>query len=239
MYGHRPNPGPYTHTTPHTERRFYVSPDLRNRKIGVETVMAAFTDHLAVCLRITLDAPLLRRGRGRWKMNAKLLEEAPFRDQLQQECSKWEHQRKKYPNSVTWWGSYAKTKIRYIFMTEGKERARDDKMMENFYHTCIYDILQEPTQPREKYTRLHQLKTKIIRLHNKRLQSITVDARDSKMYQRENPSLFHQNTGTETARCSNDPRNPGRERESADDHKGYSEHTCGAYEAKIRTDTSG
>jgi len=38
---------------------------------------------------------------------------------------------------------------------------------------------------------LHQLKAKIIRLHNKRIQTITVDARDPTMYQGENPSLFH------------------------------------------------
>ena len=36
-------------------------------------------------------------------------------------------------------------------MTEGKERARDDKMMENVYSICVYDILQELTQPREVY----------------------------------------------------------------------------------------
>ena len=76
-------------------------------------------------------------------------------------------------------------------MTERKERARNDKMMENFYYTCIYNILQEPTQPREKSTRLHLLKAKIIRLHNKRLQAITVDARDPTIYQGENSSLFH------------------------------------------------
>jgi len=76
-------------------------------------------------------------------------------------------------------------------MTEGKESARDDKLMENFYYTCIYDILQEPTQPREKSTKFKQLKAKIIRLHNKRLQGITVDARDPTMYQGENPLLFH------------------------------------------------
>ena len=82
----------YTHYTPHGAARLdrlYVSPNLRNRKIGVETVMAAFTDHLAVCLHITLDAPLIRRGRGRWKMNARLLEEASFRKQIQQEWAKW------------------------------------------------------------------------------------------------------------------------------------------------------
>jgi endonuclease/exonuclease/phosphatase family metal-dependent hydrolase len=55
----------YTHYTPHGAARLdrlYVSPNLRNRKIGVETVMATFTDHLVVCLCITLVAPVLRRG---------------------------------------------------------------------------------------------------------------------------------------------------------------------------------
>jgi hypothetical protein len=52
-----------------------------------------------------------------------------------------------------------------MFTTDGKERARDNTMMEKFYYTCIYDILQEPTQPREKSARLHQFKAKIIRLH--------------------------------------------------------------------------
>ena len=75
-------------------------------------------------------------------------------------------------------------------MAEGKERARDDKMMENFHYTCIYDNLQGPTQPREKSIRIHQLMPKIIRLHNK-LQAITVYARDPTIYQGENPSLFH------------------------------------------------
>ena len=93
----------YTHYTPHGAARLdrlYVSPNLRNRKIGVETVMATFTDHLVVCLCITLVAPVLRRGWGRWKMNATLLEEASFRNQIQQEWAKWEKQREKYLNSV-------------------------------------------------------------------------------------------------------------------------------------------
>ena len=92
-------------------------------------------------------------------------------------------------------GKLCRKKIRYILLTKGKERARDDKMMENVYYTCIYDILQEPTQPRETSARLHQLKAKIIRLHNKRMQTITIDAKDPKMYQGENTSIFHLTQG--------------------------------------------
>ena len=124
-------------------------------------------------------------------MNIKLLEEANFRDQLQQEWSRWKQQGKKYLNTVTWWESYVKRKIRYMFMTEGKERTPEATRMENFYYSCIYDILQEATQPREKFAILHQLKAKIIRLQNKRIQTITVDARDPIMYQEKTPSLFH------------------------------------------------
>jgi hypothetical protein len=53
--------------------RIYVTENLRKNKKGVETVAAAFTDHLAVVLRITLDTRNICRGRGYWKMNVSLL----------------------------------------------------------------------------------------------------------------------------------------------------------------------
>ena len=117
-------------------------------------------------------------------------------------------------------GKLCRKKIRYILLTKGKERARDDKMMENFYYACRYDILQEPTQPKEKSASLHQLKAKIIRLQNKRMQTITIDARDPKMYEGENPSIFRLIQGRKR-RSANDPRNSGRERESADNYMGH------------------
>jgi hypothetical protein len=55
--------------------RIYTTQKMIDRKIGVETVAATFTDHLAVVLRLTVDIPILRRGRGIWKMNAAFVEE--------------------------------------------------------------------------------------------------------------------------------------------------------------------
>jgi len=37
------------------------------RKQGVETVVDAFADYLAVILRLSIDVPLARRGRGYWE----------------------------------------------------------------------------------------------------------------------------------------------------------------------------
>jgi len=41
-----------------------------------------------------------------------------------------------------------------------------------FYYACIYDILQESTEPRVKSARLNHLKAKNFKMHNKRLQAI-------------------------------------------------------------------
>ena len=52
----------YTHYTPHGAARvgrIHVISNLSGQKVGLETVFAAYTDHLPVCLRITLEAPLL------------------------------------------------------------------------------------------------------------------------------------------------------------------------------------
>ena len=49
--------------------RIYVTKELNSRKRGLEVVATAFTDHLAVCLRLSAEFPMLRKGRGMWKMD--------------------------------------------------------------------------------------------------------------------------------------------------------------------------
>jgi len=49
--------------------RLYVSPDLVQRKSGIEIIPAPVTDHHAVVFRVTLPVPTMRRGLRRWKMD--------------------------------------------------------------------------------------------------------------------------------------------------------------------------
>jgi len=130
-------------------------------------------------------SPYITTREGRWKMNVFLLDDTVFRGQLQQEWLQWRQEETKYLDFVTWWVNYVKRKIRYMFINEGKERVRTEDMNENFYYTCIYDVLQDPIQHREKAARLNHLKAKIVRLHNKRLQAITIDTHEPTMFQGE------------------------------------------------------
>ena len=63
----------------------------------METVAAAFTDHLTVVLRIAIDTPLTLRGRVYWRMNVSLLSEKNFKSILQKQWAKWKMHKKSTP----------------------------------------------------------------------------------------------------------------------------------------------
>jgi exonuclease III len=146
--------------------RIYATSNLRGKKCGIETVLAAFTDHLAVILRITLDANTIRRGTGYWKMNIALAQNMALQEKLRQQWIRWKQQRKYFPNIVMWWERVVKKQIRLFFIREGTEARRDAREMENFYQACLYDLLQMPEQHENRMAKINQLKAKLVNLFN-------------------------------------------------------------------------
>ena len=77
----------FTHYTPTGAPRpdhIYSSPALHRKKQRVETIVAACTDDLAIVMRMESSDPIPVRGRGLWRMNTTLLDEAGFRQLLQE-----------------------------------------------------------------------------------------------------------------------------------------------------------
>jgi hypothetical protein len=58
----------------------------------MEAVVAAFTDHLAVCLRLNIDVPILRRGRGLGKLNNTILTENQCKEAMRTQWEQWQKQ---------------------------------------------------------------------------------------------------------------------------------------------------
>jgi len=63
--------------------RIYTTQELLEKKLGIEIILAAFTDQHALLLQLSVDTPVLTMDRGRWKMNT-----AMFRDKLIEELMK-------------------------------------------------------------------------------------------------------------------------------------------------------
>jgi hypothetical protein len=75
---HNRNRRAYNHYSPTNASRLgriYVSRGLLDRKLGVETILAPFTDNLAVRLRLTIPQRVPRVGYGYWKLNSDLVKD--------------------------------------------------------------------------------------------------------------------------------------------------------------------
>ena len=77
------NPGRmiYTHYTEQGASRLdsiYLSRQLLKSKLGVESITAALTEHLAVMLRVSLSALCKTWGKGYWQMNPTYLDDQKF-----------------------------------------------------------------------------------------------------------------------------------------------------------------
>jgi len=124
--------------------------------------IAAFTDHLAVVLRMGLDVTPMRRGRSYWKMSTTLLRDKRFQGQLRQCWTDWNKQIKHNPTMVLWWEWVAKVHIKRLFIREGTERQREETEMETFYYACLYDALKHPLQHEERKATINRLQAKIV-----------------------------------------------------------------------------
>jgi len=171
--------------------RIYATSNLRGRKCGIEAVLAPFTDDLAVILRITLDVNIIRLCTGYWKMNLALAQNISLQEKLRQQWISWKQQRKYFPNIVMWWERVVKKQIRLLlFIREGTETQRDAREMENFYHACLYDLLQMPEQHEERTAKINHLNAKLVNLFNTRARGM-MEVPPPDLYEDELMSLFH------------------------------------------------
>jgi exonuclease III len=92
VYDTRHPQPPYTHYTNNDATRIdriYLTDPLRKCKQGAETIVAPFSDHFAVVVRLTYPYQTVPRKIRQWKMNISLLEDSVFRDTLQRLWTKW------------------------------------------------------------------------------------------------------------------------------------------------------
>ena len=77
--------------------RIYTTQELLEKKLGIETIAAAFTDHHALMLRLAVDTPVLRMGRGRWKMNTAMFRDKRIQESMKTKWTQWKQHTKYYP----------------------------------------------------------------------------------------------------------------------------------------------
>ena len=157
----------------------------------MEAIVAPFTDHLAVCLRISFDLPIMRRGSRLWKMDSTVITENASTEKLRTLWGQIQRQKGYLPDQPMWWDRLCKKKIRQLYQREQAEHRRDRRMMENHLYECMYEVLQRPDSSDQTLPALNRLKAKIVRLQNRRLQKILDDNNDADRPDGDQPTIYH------------------------------------------------
>jgi len=124
--------------------RIYTTQELLARELVVDVIVTTFTDHLAVCLRISTALPILLMGRGLWKMDSVVITENACTEKLRTLSGRLQRQKESFAVLTMWWGRSCKRKNPLLFQREQAERRREHRMMENHIYDCMYVVLKRP-----------------------------------------------------------------------------------------------
>jgi hypothetical protein len=183
----------FTHHSPTSATRidrFYVTQDLLDRKTGIEILPAAFTDHEAVVLRLSIPNFERKRRRGRWKMDPSLVSEVYVKDKIRVAWVRWRRSRQYYDDDISWWERCVKPQLQRLLRQEEAERRANYRNMENHLHGCIY-IMRSTAQATERFNALQRYMAKLVRLHAVWKSKILLDITEKDKLDDEEPSLFH------------------------------------------------
>jgi hypothetical protein len=147
-------------------------------KTGIEIVLAPFTDHEAVILRINLPTGERRSRRGRWKMNPTSVTRPSMKSKIKQVWGKWTNNRKFYTDDLMWWERGVKPQLQKLIRRAKADWRADYRAKENLLFECIYDILSGPLPPEEKHAALHRYKAKLIRHHAEKEKQLLLDVKE-------------------------------------------------------------
>ena len=184
----------YTHYAPLSASRLdriYVSPQLYRQKQGVETVAAAFTDHMAVVVRLGSETLFQKRGRGYWKLNVSLLRDEQILTVLTSKWKYWTRRQNQYPCTLAWWTRYVKDQLKWFLIREGTARKKDRRKMESFLYTALYTAVEEVSDPHTLHTTITSIKRDILHLHNQPQHHYFLRTQQQDHLGEERPTLFH------------------------------------------------
>jgi hypothetical protein len=183
----------FTHYSPSGATRidrFYLTQDLLGLKTGIEILPAAFTDHDAVVLRLSINNAGMRRRRGRWKMDRVMVTEPAVQEKILIGWARWRRSRPYYEDELMWWERCVKPQLKRLLRQEEAERRAHHTNIENHLYDCLYDILKSTSPATEKLPALQRYKAKLVRLYVEQRNKLLLDMQEHDILEGEEPSFF-------------------------------------------------
>ena len=123
--------------------RFYATPNLYEKKVAADTVVATFTNNHSVTLKLDVDVSYSWRGKDLWKLCVDFIHDPPCAANLSREWKRWKQQQQYFPAAAMVL-RILKRKLKQFYMRERAESRRDARIMEIHYYECIHAVCGTP-----------------------------------------------------------------------------------------------
>jgi hypothetical protein len=138
---------------------YNITEGLCRNKQGVETLAVAFSDHMAVLLRVYLTIPFVHRGRGRWRINIFYLAERAVQKKVSEGWVKWKKTYTPLSRHCQMVVQYAERRIQTLFVRRHGEELRPSQYGE--LHLCCHlRSIKGPSSRRDQNDRAKRTKSK-------------------------------------------------------------------------------
>jgi hypothetical protein len=121
-------------------------------------------------------------------MDPRMCQNENIQRRVGEEWPEWKEHKRYYPDVLQWWERYVKKRIGPFFRRITAERNADFRKMENYYYTCMYDVIRSDTPEERKLLVLKQYKARITRLYSQRSNRVTLDTATNDKMEGEEPS---------------------------------------------------
>jgi hypothetical protein len=192
VYDTRLQQPPYTRYTTKSKtriNRIYLKETLWKRKQGADTVIAPFSDHSAVMVRLTYQYQTIPQKIQQWKMNISMLDDSAFCD-MTRLWTRWKGNTCHYPNKSSWWDRYIKKQIKQTFIREGTSRNKERRNMEEFYYAAIYHAIRSTSSTENLVINIRRLKAKILQLTSQTMRGVILDTSEKDFMQGEEITTY-------------------------------------------------
>jgi hypothetical protein len=120
-------------------------------KFSVEIIPAAFTDHHAVALRLTIQDPIVQRRLRRWRIDPTVMRDDVIKRKIYDKWMQRGSRKRRYPDLAMLWERFAKKQLQRFMRTGEIEKNRNFLHVENNLYECLYDIIRSVIPETDKF----------------------------------------------------------------------------------------
>lgn len=174
--------------------RFYLSSENTELLGSIWVHSTPFTDHRAVIVNYKFPRNVCKnffKHRGPWKLNNSILDDRETNDLFLENWKSWLKIKNKYPDTLSWWCSYAKQKIQIFLKWRSGIINRQRRSKLEFLMSCLNQVMNSKVYDNTVYANIKKYKALII--NEQRLISEGVKYRSGNYcrIEHEKASMFH------------------------------------------------